>query len=411
MTNITVSGITERNATVTVNSIVVPFGGLSFSTVVELVEGLNLIAIQSCDKVYNCNEATVNVTRDTKPPLLDVTYPSVNNELLTNKDKVTVLGKTDTGALVFINGEPLTNIMNGVINCTVTLVEGKNTITVRSVDDVGNSKELKLTVMLDTKAPSLIITYPKNVLRTREAQVTIKGETEINSTLDVNGATVPFTGTSFQKPVTLDTEGRNQFKFTARDLAGNSRSVLVTIVRDTLVNLTMVSPSDGTTTKNATIIIKGTTDRDATIKVNNETVMPDANGNYEKEMALVVGENHINIKAVDDLGNEKDSALTVIREKKAQQPKPFLGGLLLPIAIGLGAIIAIGVVIGVIMMRRKKATPPPPPDGTQPQQQQWAQAPPEQGTPPQWPPQQQSPQDAPQSYDGEQPQWPNPPTQ
>jgi len=405
-TSINVSGLTEPGSNVTMNSVVVPLFGSNFQAPVLLDEGDNTINVRSCDRAVNCNETSVHITRDTEPPVLEVTYPPVDGELLTNKDEITIQGYVEPGAKMWINRDEAS--YSGNWTYVIRLKEGKNKITVEAADDVGNHIVLTRKVIKDTVAPVLAIFYPENVLRTRESQVTVKGSVEANSTLKINGAIVSVSGNSFEQPVTLDKEGNNVFNVTATDLAGNSNTHIVTIIRDTLVNLTLVSPLDGARTKNATIMLKGTTEPGATLKVNNETVMPDANGRFEREIALVVGENRVIVKATDEVGNEKDSALTVIREKKAQ-PKPVLGGLLLPIAIG--AIVAVGVVIGVIAMKRKKATLPPPPGGTQSQQQQLAQAPPEQGTPPQWPPQQPPPQGTPQSPYGEQPQWPNPPTQ
>ncbi len=412
-TIIKVSGVTENGSNVSIDAAAVPLIGIEFTIMVPLNEGDNIITVRSCDALFNCNETLVHVIRDTQPPSLDVTYPPTDEALLTNKDEIPLLGHVEPGSSVWIGADQVS--VSGDWTYLFNLSEGMNVITVEAADDMGNHIILTRKVISDTIAPSLTITSPKNLLKTIERQVTIKGEVEANSTLKMNGATMTVSGTHYEQSVTLDKEGKNEFNVTARDLAGNSKTLFVTIIRDTLVNLTLTSPLDGAKTKNATILLQGTTDPGATLKINNETVVPDANGRFEKEVALVVGHNTILVIAFDDLGNEKDSSMLIIREKKSTQSKPFLGGLFLPILVCI--IAAVGVTIGAIAMRRKKATPPPPPGGAQPpvQQQQYAQGPSEQWAPPQSPPQgpfeQQSYEGAPQSPEGQQPQWPAPPAQ
>jgi hypothetical protein len=396
-TSVRVSGLTEPGMNVTVNSAVVPLYGSNFQTTVLLDEGDNTITVRSCDKVFNCNETSILVTWDTKPPTLEVTYPPIGEEILTNKNEITVKGYVEPGATVWIGKEEVP--ISGNWTYVLQLKEGKNKISVEAADDVGNRIELIRTVIKDSVAPALAIFYPEDVLKTSENQVTIKGSVETNSTIRINGATVSVSGNTFEQVVTLDKDGKFEFNITAMDLAGNSKTQIVTIIRDTLVNLTLTSPLNDARTKNATIVLKGTTDPGATLKVNNETVVPDANGKFEREITLNVGTNPITVKATDALGNEKTSSLTIIREKKSTPKGPILGGLLLPIIVCV--IAAVGVTVGIIAMRKKKSTPPPPPIGPHPPvpQQQWAQGPSEQWAPPQGPP------------EGQQPQWPNPPAQ
>lgn len=76
---------------------------------------------------------------------------------------ITVTGKVDDPtAIVKVNGVTATVDALGVFSGSVTLQEGMNTITVTATDAVGNVGQTSVQVSLDTVAPVLTITSPKD---------------------------------------------------------------------------------------------------------------------------------------------------------------------------------------------------------------------------------------------------------
>ncbi len=76
--------------------------------------------------------------------------------------------------------------------------------------------------------------------------------------------------------------------------------------------LEIQEPSDKTTTSKSEIKIKGSTDKETFIKVNDSPVVVDAVGNFETTIRLKEGENKITIVAEDQAGNQEEKSLTVI---------------------------------------------------------------------------------------------------
>lgn len=104
------------------------------------------------------NAATAVATSfivDTTPPTLTVSAPSDN--LITNNAEINVTGTTNdalsTPVTLTINGESVPVNSDGSFTYTVTLTEGKNTITVVATDAAGKSSTVVRNVTLDTGAP------------------------------------------------------------------------------------------------------------------------------------------------------------------------------------------------------------------------------------------------------------------
>lgn len=60
-------------------------------------------------------------------------------------------------------------------------------------------------------------------------------------------------------------------------------------------HLSISSPMDGTLTPDATVMVKGKTDKGASIKINGQTVLLSQDGSFEKEIALERGVNVLQI--------------------------------------------------------------------------------------------------------------------
>lgn len=74
-------------------------------------------------------------------------------------------------------------------------------------------------------------------------------------------------------------------------------------------------PSDNSTTNNQEIKVKGSTDRETYVRVNDLPVVVDASGGFETTVRLKDGDNQIVITASDIAGNMEIKSLKVIYQK------------------------------------------------------------------------------------------------
>lgn len=75
--------------------------------------------------------------------------------------------------------------------------------------------------------------------------------------------------------------------------------------------LEIQEPAEGAKTSQSEIKIKGVTDKETFIKVNDSPVVVDAVGNFETTVRLKEGENKITVIAEDQAGNQEEKSLTV----------------------------------------------------------------------------------------------------
>jgi parallel beta-helix repeat protein len=222
-------GTTEAGATIKVNGVLaIPFGN-TFSAQVRLdKEGRQVISIDAYDTLKNHIYIEWIVYLDITPPDVKITIP-VNN-FITNQTAVDIKGRTERGANVTINEEPVTVDASGLFSARVSLdVEGPNAFLILVTDSAGNvGEELTITVIRDT-AVQISLINPRNGQKTKWTNLTVSGKTEPGSTVSVQGssASVRDDG-SFSAEVFL-AEGPNTITVTVRDKAGNTASTSVSV--------------------------------------------------------------------------------------------------------------------------------------------------------------------------------------
>jgi|GEM_PF-3264799 len=358
---IRLQGTTEARALVTVNDNPVLLSATSFMTNLDLVEGDNLINVQSCDIAGNCNSTVIHVFLDTAPPTLDITTPK--DDMLTNLGHVTVQGTVEEGSKVTVNGKPVT-FVGSAFAYDVTLKEGKNMIVVKATDDVGNEATVSISVNVDTMPPLLSLNEPKDGITINKAEMIVSGTTETGAAVTVSGKKVTNTNGGFSTKVTL-VEGLNEIKVSATDLAGNIVNISVKVTLDTKVAMTVKGITQGTAiqTTNQTYNLTGTADKDASVFVNDLPVIVHSDGTFRTEVPLELGTNYINVTAEDPLGNRVVYSYQVVRKSPpSPPPNPILGGgngplggMLVPLVIIVAVVAAAGIGGGLYMRKRSKA--------------------------------------------------------
>ena len=352
----TLTGKSDGN-NVTVNGVsaVIDKTNKTWKIPLTLNEGANSLQIQALDLAGNKNKLTLNLNVDTIPPTLNVTFPSGTGIYYTNKAAMNVTGKVTGANTLTVNSASTSFSTDGNFTSPITLVSGSNLITVVAKDLAGNQVKWNMTVVLDTVAPKVTITSPKDGLVTNVAGQTIVGTVD-DTTASIKQGTTSVTNSNgaFTTPFSLSA-GANTITITATDLAGNVGKATITVTLKTDVALTITTPKNGKATTSAeTTTIKGTAEAGATVTINDMNVPVDSSGAFSGKVTLKEGKNTFTIVAKDAAGNTKTQTVTVTYNDAKQYDMTALLGLAIVLMI-VGLII--GLVVGMVMGRRK-AKPP-----------------------------------------------------
>jgi hypothetical protein len=353
---VTVKGTTEPGARVNISGIEVNVtaGSGAFSAQIEIVEGLNVLKISAKDIAGNVAFVELRVTRDTRLEPLVITP---ENGTWVNTTNLTMNGITELNATVLVRGAPVP-VLNGNFTKTLSLHEGWNNITVKATDALGNTKTVSLFYFVDTLPPVLNLTSPKACKNignasvchhyTNRVGVNIRGYTEENATVTINGQLMFLFGNEFSSRAEVEL-GLNNFTIRAMDAAGNIRTVLLQVLVDrTPPELNITSPLGKAKTKNDRFLIRGIAEPNATVKINGGKVPVGPNGEFEAYKTLVFGNNLFLVEATDQAGNPTNKTVVVIREAPPEDLTMFYIGIAAVIAI-----IVIGLVLGLWALNRE----------------------------------------------------------
>jgi len=310
-TSIKISGRTEPGATLMVDGTVAeldPEG--NWKAVVQLdSEGANEIAIESWDAMLNRAGLTLVVFRDTVTPVINLVAPAEN--ALFNSSSVVFSGSVnDPLATLAVNGAPVEIGADGNFSVTLALEEGRNTMELSCQDVAGNGASLVRHVTSDTIAPALRVDAPADGLATNASTVIATGVMESGAELSVNGQKCTAAGTGFQTALEL-VEGPNVFGFRARDRAGNTNTTTITVLRDsTAPVIAIAAPADDARFNTTGIVLTGTTEPGASVKVDGVAVHNDG-GSFCASLSLKEGTSTITVEAWDALLNRAVRTVTV----------------------------------------------------------------------------------------------------
>lgn len=81
--------------------------------------------------------------------------------------------------------------------------------------------------------------------------------------------------------------------------------------------LEVTEPGDKSTTSNTEVIVKGKTDKEVFVKINDLPVVVGVNGDFDSTVRLKEGENTIKIEAVDIAGNTEIKTISVTFDKES----------------------------------------------------------------------------------------------
>lgn len=227
-TRVVVTGtVDEPVSYVLIDEYVVPVVSGSFSATIGISEGANSIVVRAIDLAGNVGTTSVDVEVDTVPPA--ITLLGLPDGLTVSDARFVARGSLSEAATLTLDGVDV-DIVGLDFDAQVDLVEGLNNLTFVAVDSAGNRVEETRLVTLDTEAPPITITRPKDGVVVPDLLVLIEGTTEPFAVITVGGHQVPADEDgAFSAYVELPSTGSNLVVLEVRDQAGNDASKSVTI--------------------------------------------------------------------------------------------------------------------------------------------------------------------------------------
>jgi len=296
-----------------------------------------LIVGTAVDRAGNTAPASMTVKLDKTPPSVTISSPANGSTISLSTASITVVGianDTTSGlAGVTCNDAPAT-LSGPNFKCTVSLLQGPNTIAIKATDVAGNSNPQNLNLTY-APAPLVTITSPANLSVTNLTPVTVNGTiNDPGASLKINGILAPQSAGIFSIPVPL-VEGLNVLSAIATNANGVTGTATAQVTLDTTPpHITIDSPADGATTTDAIVTVTGIANdvvvgtvnaQDAQVTINGIPAQV-ANRTYSAaNVPLSLGKNTIQAAGRDRAGNGTTTSINVTRVLASQPPAPAIG--------------------------------------------------------------------------------------
>ena len=310
----------------------------TFSHALTLTAGANTITIITTDNAGNTATDTRTITLDTAPPSL--TLSTLSNGSYTNNQTLNVAGSVSDNVAIeklAVNNTEVIVKPDGSFSYAYTLTLGENIIATIARDTAGNEKSDTRTIVYDASSPVLVITTPADNSKTKIPSITLSGSIDEVSVMTVklnDGSpnALDVSGNVFTNTVTL-TSGINTIEVKATDRAGNTSSLKRTVAYDNVnPSVTVTEPAQDTIANQSNIIIKGevsdTTSVIITIEFEGNTFTPVLmDGKFQQTITFSTPKTYqVNVKAVDELGNETTVQRNIIYALDTQSTLQLFSG-------------------------------------------------------------------------------------
>jgi RHS repeat-associated protein len=310
---LTISGtVNEPVRSLKVNVASVPVVDNAFtSAAFTLTEGTNLIPVEAVDRAGNPAAVTVPLYLDTQPPVVQIAEPAADS--FVNTPRITVSGTVNEPVTsVTVNGAPATVDGTGFTLAGVALTEGENTILVEARDRAGNSGSQQIKVTLDTVSPDVQVSQPAADSFINTPQVTVIGTVnEPVALVLVNGTGAAIDGQTFSLAGQALSEGQNLITATAKDRAGNEKTVIVPVTLDTQApTVTITAPAAGFLTRSAQVTVSGEVSEEVASVTVNDIPAAVSGRNFTLAFTLAEGANILTVRAIDRAGNPGTASVT-----------------------------------------------------------------------------------------------------
>jgi hypothetical protein len=355
-TSVSISGLTEDGADLTISGVPRPVWNGTFEITFDLEEGVNEIIIEVRDEVWNKQNLTLYVTRDTEPPDLVITRPT--DDQFINTHLVVIAGTVSSDAALLTCSEIEIGFSDGLFDIELVLAEGPNTIVVEARDLLGNIMSKTVRVTVDSIPPTLTVDAPLTGSITREAGISVRGSMLGGAILLVDGEEIEMVDGSFNVSVDLSETGSegppNVILIKALDKAGNEVVVEVEVFRDsTGPGLVMIAPPNST--RDLWVWLNGSVAHVSDlsyVEVHGVTVPVTDEGEFSVVLPLEVGSNTFIVFAVDTSGNEEIERISIDRKRpERSEDGPTLNTSTSLLAV---ALFIVGMVISYLVVGLRK---------------------------------------------------------
>ncbi len=197
---------------------------------ISVPEGVHILYYYAIDNQGNKEiPKTFNFKVDSVPP--EIVLISPKDQSFVNSTKVTVIGTTEKGASVKVNGidaevDPLGNFA-----AEVSISGDEYLIRIESTDLAGNYREQSIKIFVDTKPPFLEVVTPLPFQEIHNLPIIVRGKTETGAVVKVNGKEVEVDPQGNFIAYLNDVTSSEMFfiEIIASDKAGNSSKKIVNI--------------------------------------------------------------------------------------------------------------------------------------------------------------------------------------
>jgi hypothetical protein len=297
----------------------------SFSLVLTLVTGANVVVTRATDNAGNSTSDSRTITLDEQAPALFVTAPSDNSR--TASAEIDVIGTTEAESSIVVKvneGNPATATINGSgFTYTASLALGLNTIEITATDQAGNKTTAKRSLIYDNLGPDLAIIDPNQDIHTSDETFLIRGTVSDSHgavTLSIAVGSDLFTplvtAGAFEQLLTFGAEKTYAVMVTAEDEAGNRATVQRNIIFDRTGSVLTIKPVQ-TPTNDRTQTITGTREAGDAVSISCPTaevgpvVYPDAVTWSATLSSFALGVNEVTVIALDAAGNETEEKVLI----------------------------------------------------------------------------------------------------
>jgi uncharacterized protein YfaP (DUF2135 family) len=173
-----------------------------------------------------------------------------------------------------------------------------------------------LTLFIDDISPMLEVLSPANNTLTNQTRILVKGRSETNCEVLVNGIQASNNGGDWSAIVDLTNEGPNKISIVAYDRTLNQARQSLTVFRDTIApELDVTSPKNDFLTNQSSILVSGrTSDITANTTINGLPVIVGSDGIFNIIYNLTEGQNTIAIESRDAAQNRARVVMTGERD-------------------------------------------------------------------------------------------------
>ncbi|HPV87115.1 MAG TPA: stalk domain-containing protein, partial [Caldisericia bacterium] len=204
---------------------------------------------------------------DTILPSFSVIQPDME-KTITNKKTYTIKGERQPTEMltdgdnekyqvvdgVYINGKQLLSpeifetanrdSIKMTFEATVDLKEGENVVEIKGIDQAGNERTIKKIIILDTKAPEIVVVKPDpKELQKPGENIAIQVKSETDASVFINGQIaqkieeLPDGKTAIFEAGWDVVKGENKVEITSTDVAGNTATTYLTFKGATVIEL------------------------------------------------------------------------------------------------------------------------------------------------------------------------------